>query len=109
MDRNNFSVRRVTNIKKTTVWERLHKIHNYHWYTQYKMATEAISDISSDEDVEVECLDTKPDGFHSEEESQESEEEDSSESEEEDSSESEEEDSSESEEEDSESEEADSD
>ena len=58
MDRHEFTVRRLTNQKKTTVWERLHKVHNYHWYTQYQMALEPISDISSDEE-EDNCLDQK--------------------------------------------------
>ena len=93
MNRHNFSVRWVTNIKKSTVWERLHKIHNYHWYTQFQMATEEISDISSDEDDDVECIDTKPDGYDSEEGSQENESESESESDEEESTQSEEEDS----------------
>ena len=73
------------------MWDPLHKIHNYHWYTQFQMATKEISDISSDIDDDVECIDTKPDGYDSEEGSQESDSE--SKSDEEGSSQSEEEDS----------------
>ena len=38
MDRKELSVRRRTNKKKTSVFERLHMIHGYHAFTQYKMA-----------------------------------------------------------------------
>lgn len=56
MDKNGLSVRRKTNIKGSSIWERLHKVHNYHWYTQYQMATEDISSEEEEED-EAECLD----------------------------------------------------
>ena len=61
MDKHHFSVRRATNIKDSSIWERLHKIHNYHWYTQYQMALEDISDVSETED-EDEVFDAKSDG-----------------------------------------------
>ena len=79
MDREGLSVRRATNIKKTTVWERLHKVHNYHCYTQFQMANEDISDLSSsDEEENCEYLDSKPDGADSDEESEDESEEETS-------------------------------
>ena len=45
-DRLDLSVRRRTNKKKTSVFERLHTIHGFHAYTQYDMA---FADISSEE------------------------------------------------------------
>ena len=47
MDRKGLSVRRRTNKKKTSVFERLHMIHGYHAYTQYQMA---FAEISSEEE-----------------------------------------------------------
>ena len=46
MKRKELSVRKKTNFKAKSVWERLHKIHNYHHFTVYRMGNEAISDIS---------------------------------------------------------------
>ena len=40
------SIRRKTNRKKTTIWQKIHKIENYHWFVIYKMADGPISDIS---------------------------------------------------------------
>ena len=45
--RQGLSVRRRTNKKKTSVFERLHKIHGYHGYCQYDMA---FAEISSEEE-----------------------------------------------------------
>ena len=65
---------------KTTVRERLHKVHNYYWYTQFQMLNEAISDVSSSEEEEkCEYLDSKPDGDDSDEASKDESEEDTSE------------------------------
>jgi len=46
MKRKNLSIRRKTNRKKTTIWEKIHKIENYHWFVIYKMADDPISEIS---------------------------------------------------------------
>jgi hypothetical protein len=83
MDKNNFSVRRTTNIKKKSIFERLHKVHNYHWYTQFQMALEDISDLSEseEEEEEEEFLDARSN--ESEEETEDESTEDCSESEEE--------------------------
>ena len=42
-DKHYLSVRRRTNKKKTSVFERLHKIHGFHAYCQYDMAFDEIS------------------------------------------------------------------
>ena len=46
MQREGLSVRRATNRKKTTIWEKIHKVENYHWYVLYKMTDDPISEIS---------------------------------------------------------------
>ena len=68
MDREGLNVKRATKKMKTTVRERLHKVHNYYWYTQFQMVNEDISDVSSSEEEEkCEYLDSKPDGDDSDE------------------------------------------
>ena len=42
-NRHELSVRRRTNKKKSSVFERLHKIHGFHAYCQYDMAFDEIS------------------------------------------------------------------
>ena len=46
-DKHGLSVRRRTNKKKTSVFERLHKMHGFHAYCQYDMA---FAEISSEEE-----------------------------------------------------------
>ena len=43
MKRQDMSVRRKTNKKKTSVFERMHKIQGYRWYCVYQMAYAPIS------------------------------------------------------------------
>ena len=47
MGHEDLSVRLRTNKKKKSVFERMHKIHGFHWYAQYQMA---FADISSEEE-----------------------------------------------------------
>jgi hypothetical protein len=46
MTRHHLAIRRKTNKKKTSIFHRLHKIKNYHFYCVFKLAD---SDISSTE------------------------------------------------------------
>ena len=46
MARHHLAIRRKTNKKKTSIFHRLHKIRNYHFYCVYKLAD---SDILSTE------------------------------------------------------------
>ena len=44
MDSHDMSIRHKTNKKQTSVFERMHKIQGYRWYTIYQMAFAEISD-----------------------------------------------------------------
>ena len=68
MERYGLGVRRATN-KQKNHFERMHKIHNYHWWVQMQMANEAISSESESESESGEYLDTISDGSESETES----------------------------------------
>ena len=46
LDRHDLSIRRKTNKKKTSIFEKIHKIKNYHHYCVYDLADD---DISSEE------------------------------------------------------------
>ena len=94
MKRKKLSVRKATNKKKKSIWERLHKIHNFHHFCVYELADDPISDLEESEcdsndsdmilnsDAEDVSSESEEESSESEEESSESEEE-SSESEEE--------------------------
>ena len=49
MKRKKLSVRRSTNKKTKSIWERLHKIHNFHHYCVYELADDPISDMEESE------------------------------------------------------------
>ena len=49
LDRKGLSMRTPTNKKKTSVFERLHKIHGFHWYCVYQMAFAEISSTETEE------------------------------------------------------------
>ena len=49
MKRKKLSVRRSTNKKTKSIWERLHKIHNFHHYCVYQLADDPISDMEESE------------------------------------------------------------
>ena len=54
MKRQNLSVRKPTNVKKkTSVFQRFHKIHNYHHYSQFELANDPPSSESEGEDDDV--------------------------------------------------------
>ena len=53
MKRDGLSVRRPTNRKKASVFTRLHKVHNYHHYSQYELADDPPSSESEGEDDET--------------------------------------------------------
>jgi len=48
MFRHHLSIRRKTNKKKTSVFQRLHKIKNYHYFCVYMLADCSISDTESE-------------------------------------------------------------
>ena len=48
LDRQGLSVRMPTNKKKASVFERLHKIHGFHWYCVYQMAYAPISSTETE-------------------------------------------------------------
>jgi hypothetical protein len=43
---NEKNIKHKTNSKKTSIWERMYKIHNYHHFTIYRMALDSISSVS---------------------------------------------------------------
>ncbi len=49
MKRKHLSVRVSTNKKTKSIWERLHKVHNFHHYCVYDLADDPISDIEESE------------------------------------------------------------
>ena len=58
MHRKDLGLRRATNIKKDSVFEKLHKVHRYHW-TQFRLGDNPISSergCSDDENFDN-CLD----------------------------------------------------
>ena len=60
LDRKGLSVRRRTNKKKTSVFQRLHKINNYKYYTVFKLADDPISSSESEsEESESESEDSE--------------------------------------------------
>ena len=60
MDRKGLCIRRKTNNKKQSVFEKLHKIKNYHHYTVYELADDDISSASSDSECEDDSEDLEP-------------------------------------------------
>ena len=53
MKRHQLSIRRKTNIKKKSIWERLHKIENYHHFCIYRVAdAEISSETPSDSELD---------------------------------------------------------
>ncbi len=72
-DRKDLSVRRATNIKKDSVFEKLHKVHRYHWWTQFRLGDDPISSESecSDDENFDNCVDAaaEPEDESSEDES----------------------------------------
>ena len=59
MKRKGLSVRKKTNFKKLSIWDRLHKVHNYHHFAIYRMAHEPISsesECSSEESESEEVI-----------------------------------------------------
>ncbi len=57
MDRKHLSIHRATNIKKESVFEKLHRVHGYHYYTQFLLGDDPISSESNDEDFD-DCIHT---------------------------------------------------
>ena len=57
MKRNDLSVRRKINRKKSTIWEKIYKIENCHYFTIYLMADDPISEISDSDSEYDEELD----------------------------------------------------
>ena len=57
MSRKSLSIRQATNKKKQSVFEKLHKIHGFHWYTQYQMAFGPLQRIM-DEDTTSESFES---------------------------------------------------
>jgi hypothetical protein len=55
LKRNGLSIRRKTNKKKQSIFEKLHKIKNYHHYTVFQLADEDISSEESEEEEESEA------------------------------------------------------
>ena len=49
MKRHDLSFRQKTNVKKESIPERMHKLHNYHFYSVYKMGLDPISSASESE------------------------------------------------------------
>ena len=52
MTRHHLAIRRKTNKKKTSVFHRLHKIQNYHFYCVFKLADSDISDTETESSTE---------------------------------------------------------
>ena len=50
LDRKGLSIRRKTNKKKVSIFEKLHKIKNYHHFTVFELADADISSASSSEE-----------------------------------------------------------
>ena len=57
MKREDLSIRRKTNRKQTSIWKRIHKIENYHWFCIYKLSDDPISEISESDSEYDEELD----------------------------------------------------
>jgi len=70
MKSHGLSVRRGTNIKGTSIFERRHRIENYHWWVQFGMRLDPISSESESESESGGYVDTIPDGSGSESESE---------------------------------------
>ena len=68
-DVNKGSPSKHPNIKGTSIFERRHRIENYHWWVQFEMRLNPISSESESESESGEYLDTISDGSSSESES----------------------------------------
>ncbi len=60
-ERHYLSVRRKTNIRKTSVFNRLHKINNFKYYAIYKLADDPISSESEESSSEEDSSDSESD------------------------------------------------
>ena len=63
LDRKGLSIRRKTNKKKLSIFEKLHKIKNYHHYCVYELVDDDISSEESSSDSESEEEDDDSDSF----------------------------------------------